>query len=373
MPHVPDFIVASWQQFQLFCIAYCAWLALYAKRAPQGDERRVRIGLHLICAVFVLLAANAALPSLQALTTPWFGLAALSDASAIPGTFAGEIPQYVRVALINTWQQVQLIATVYAIGLAIEALRPAHEDQPLRHVGFNLVYTALFLLATNFLVPPLQSLTKPWIDRWGLTIPVTFPDHFLGQVLQTLAFLFIMDFFYYWFHRTQHTFSTLWAQHKIHHSEFSLNITSGNRHHWLEEPLRVFALWLPIGLIFQQKPVTIAWLWSAFLLWGYFIHMNLRLPLGPLSPVFGGPQLHRIHHSNLIEHRDKNFAAFFPIFDVLFGTYYKPTHDMYPPTGLHDGEDLNGIGRASLAPFRVWKRQIRELFGSRSPEKPAIR
>jgi hypothetical protein len=39
---------------------------------------------------------------------------------------------------------------------------------------------------------------------------------------------------------------------------------------------------------------------------------------------------------------------------------------MYPTTGLHDGEDLNGLGRASLAPFRVWKRQVGELFTSRS-------
>ena len=273
---------------------------------------------------------------------------------------------YVHDALVTSWQQFQLICVVYCIGLAIESIRPAQTGQPLKHIGFNLIYTALFLLATNFLVPPLQALTKPWIQAWGLAIPIAFPDHFLGQVAQTLVFLFIMDFFYYWFHRSQHVFSTLWAQHKIHHSEFSLNVTTGNRHHWLEEPLRVFTLWLPIGLIFQQKPVTIAWLWSAFLLWGYFIHMNLRLPLGPLTPVFGGPQVHRIHHSNLPEHRDRNFAAFFPIFDVLFGTYYKPERDTYPPTGLHDGEDLNGLVRASAAPFKVWKRQIGGLFTSRT-------
>jgi sterol desaturase/sphingolipid hydroxylase (fatty acid hydroxylase superfamily) len=273
--------------------------------------------------------------------------------------------QYVHEALVISWQQFQLICVVYCVGLAIESLHPAEHGQPLKHIGFNLVYTALFLLATNFLVPPLSALTKPLIARWGIGIPIAFPDNFLGQLLQTLAFLFIMDFFYYWFHRAQHTFGVLWVQHKIHHSEYSLNVTTGNRHHWLEEPLRVFLLWLPIGIIFQQKPVTIAWLWSAFLLWGYFIHMNLRLPLGPLTPVFGGPQLHRIHHSNRPEHADRNFAAFFPIFDIAFGTYCKPERGMYPTTGLHDGEDLNGLVRASLAPFKAWKRQVGELFASR--------
>lgn len=268
--------------------------------------------------------------------------------------------QHLHDALVNTWQQFQWVCVIYCVGLALERLRPAQESQPLQHVGFNLVYTALFLLATNILVPPLQAITKPWIDQFGLALPVAFPDSLSGQVLQVLTFLFIMDFFYYWFHRSQHMSPWLWAQHKIHHSEYSLNVTTGNRHHWLEEPLRVFLLWLPIGLLFQQKPVTIAWLWTTFLLWGYFIHMNLKLPFGPLTPVFGGPQLHRIHHSNLTEHHDKNFAAFFPIFDILFGTYYKPRPGMYPTTGLGDGEDLNNLMRASVAPFRAWASMVRQ-------------
>jgi len=286
--------------------------------------------------------------------------------------------QYVHDSLVNAWQQFQWICVIYCVGLALERIRPAQDPQPLQHIGFNILYTALFLLATNFLVPPLQAITKPWIDAWGLALPIAFPETFVGQLMQVLVFLFIMDFFYYWFHRSQHVFPWFWAQHKIHHSEFSLNVTTGNRHHWLEEPLRVFALWLPIGLLFQQKPVTIAWLWSGFLLCGYFIHMNLRMSMGPLTPVFGGPQVHRIHHSNLPEHHDKNFAAFFPIFDILFGTYYKPQPGTYPTTGLADGEDLNGLGRASLAPFRVWFRTVSDALGrARVPtapiEKPARR
>jgi sterol desaturase/sphingolipid hydroxylase (fatty acid hydroxylase superfamily) len=291
----------------------------------------------------------------------------------LPDRRRRKVMQYVHDSLVNTWQQFQWICVIYCVGLALERIRPAQDPQPLQHIGFNILYTALFLLATNFLVPPLQAITKPWIDQWGLAVPIAFPDSFVGQLLQVLVFLFIMDFFYYWFHRTQHMLPALWGQHKIHHSEFSLNVTTGNRHHWLEEPLRVFALWLPIGLLFQQKPVQIAWLWSAFLLWGYFIHMNLRLSMGPLTPVFCGPQLHRIHHSNLPEHRDRNFAAFFPIFDVVFGTYYRPGRDVYPATGLSDGEDLNGIGRASLAPFLTWKKQIGEWFGTRAEARRATR
>ena len=31
---------------------------------------------------------------------------------------------------------------------------------------------------------------------------------------------------------------------------------------------------------------------------------------------------------------DKNFAAFFPVIDILFGTYYRPRRDEYPRTGI---------------------------------------
>src|SRR5262245_18297585 len=67
--------------------------------------------------------------------------------------------QYLHDSLIATWQQFQWICVIYCVGLALEWLRPAQTPQPLAHIGFNIGYTALFLLATNLLVPPLQALT----------------------------------------------------------------------------------------------------------------------------------------------------------------------------------------------------------------------
>jgi sterol desaturase/sphingolipid hydroxylase (fatty acid hydroxylase superfamily) len=40
----------------------------------------------------------------------------------------------------------------------------------------------------------------------------------------------------------------------------------------------------------------------------------------------------------LPEHHDCNFNQFFPVFDVLFGTYRQPRPTEYPPTGLSSGE-----------------------------------
>ncbi|MEO7324228.1 MAG: sterol desaturase family protein [Dokdonella sp.] len=274
--------------------------------------------------------------------------------------------QLLHDAAINAWQQFQYASLVYCIALVIESLIPAQAGQPLRNVAFNMLFAIVFLFMANLLSPLLNPVTRPIVQTLRVGIPIAFSGSFFGQLLQILAFYFIFDFFYYWLHRSQHTFSWLWAQHKIHHSDVSLNVTTANRHHWLEVPLHGLAIWVPLGILFEQKQATLGWLWGAFLLWGYFIHMNVRLPLGPLTPVICGPQLHRIHHSIEDRHLDKNFAASFPIFDILFGTYCAPQKNEYPASGLVDGEDLNGVARASWAPFSYWIKSAAAHAGLRS-------
>jgi sterol desaturase/sphingolipid hydroxylase (fatty acid hydroxylase superfamily) len=70
------------------------------------------------------------------------------------------------------------------------------------------------------------------------------------------------------------------------------------------------------------------------------------------------PQLHRIHHSRLLEHRDKNFAAYFPVWDLVFGTYFHPKWDEYPATGVHDEKDVERLADALVLPFREWSRMF---------------
>jgi len=270
--------------------------------------------------------------------------------------------QLLHNAIALAWQQFQYACVIYCIVLVIESLIPAERNQPLRNIAFNIGYAFVFITLGSILSPLLDPITKPIGAALKVGIPVAFPDGLFGQILQILAFYFIFDFFYYWLHRAQHRFDWLWAQHKLHHSDASLNVTTAHRHHWLEVPLLGLAVWLPMGILFEQKPVTLGWLWALFLLWGYFTHSNLRLPLGPLTPVINGPQLHRIHHSKEERHWDKNFATSFPIFDVLFGTYYAPRKDEFPPTGLASGEDLNGLWRSSAAPFAHWAGALRRRW-----------
>ncbi len=270
--------------------------------------------------------------------------------------FESEVFATLLNVFANAWVEVKVAMLVYGIGMSVEFFLPAEHNQPAKNIIFNLVYTIIFVFATAVLVRSTDWIIAP-VVAWagGPLLQFSFGDSLLWELLYTLTFFAIFDFFYYWFHRFQHSWDVLWSQHKFHHSEESLNITTANRHHWLEDWLRIFLILIPMQWLIQLRPGAIGMIWSTFLLWGYFIHMNLRIDLGPLTPVLAGPQLHRIHHSRLKQHQDKNYAAFFPLFDVLFGSYWRPRKGEFPPTGLLSGQNMNTLKSANFEPFMNWK------------------
>lgn len=254
------------------------------------------------------------------------------------------------------WSETKSLLVVCMVGLVIERFRPFDQRQPINDVAFNIVQSAILILATTFLYAWTMPYIRPLYTAYGgPIIEFTFPDNRWGEFGYAVTFFFIFDFFYYWFHRFQHTWSVFWQQHKLHHSEESLNVTTTMRHHWLEDWLRIFIVILPMSWLFKLHHGQVGLIWAAVLLWGYFIHLNLNLRLGWLSYVISGPVYHRIHHSSLPQHQDKNFAAFFPIWDIIFGSAYFPKkEEEAPPTGLSSGERITNHWQANVGPFKAW-------------------
>jgi sterol desaturase/sphingolipid hydroxylase (fatty acid hydroxylase superfamily) len=251
--------------------------------------------------------------------------------------------------------QLQLAAIVFAVALAVEFLLPASRERSWRALGFNLVVAVIFLYLTTLLVPPLSRALDPLRSALGHLVPVRYPDGLAGSILQTLTFFLVFDFFFYWWHRGQHAFHWLWVQHRFHHQERWINVTTVHRYHFTEEMFRVFVIYLPMGVLFDFKPVTVTWVWTVFTLWGYWIHMNVRIDLGPLGRWISGPQFHRYHHTPEYDHH--NFAAFFPLWDRVFGTYHHPEHRVFPAvTGVARAGDGNTLREAIVQPFVDWAR-----------------
>ena len=105
------------------------------------------------------------------------------------------------------------------------------------------------------------------------------------------------------------------------------------------------------GTVFKVTPVIVG-AHALLMLYNFFSHCDLRVSFGRWCAVLNCPQFHRLHHSQLPEHRDCNYAAVFTFFDVLFGTYRQPQIGEYPPTGIDGDERPHGLAQALAWPSR---------------------
>lgn len=206
----------------------------------------------------------------------------------------------------------------------------------------------------------LPSLNIPSVD---ISVGIPILDMFMQAAVIFVIACFTGDFWYYWWHRMQHKLPFLWELHKLHHSDEHLNTTTIYRSHFLEYAGQALFQGLSIGLIFDitepQQTVLAGVAGLAKVLWDYFVHANVRIDhLTHLLPYFSTPQYHWIHHSRLPEHHDKNFAIWLPVYDIIFGSYYRPSVDEYPPTGLASGEKIESVWAGQLGPLIAWTRML---------------
>jgi sterol desaturase/sphingolipid hydroxylase (fatty acid hydroxylase superfamily) len=169
-----------------------------------------------------------------------------------------------------------------------------------------------------------------------------------------IVLVLLIDLYSYFLHLAQHKIPVLWAMHSLHHSAEALTVVTGARHFWLEGPLLTTAF--PIMAIVFKIPPELATTVGIF----YFVvgegmaHLNLRVSLGCFTLWIQNPQFHRIHHSVEPQHRDRNFCKLLPLFDVLFGTAWKPGKDEFPATGLDTREKPGGVLDGLIWPIRHW-------------------
>lgn len=161
-------------------------------------------------------------------------------------------------------------------------------------------------------------------------------------------FLLVRDFTEWLFHYAQHKLPWLWAMHSLHHSDPEMTALTTNRHFWGDRLVKSLTIW-PLATMIIGQTDAIFQVYMIVSLYNYFIHANLKVDFGRWSWVLNGPAYHRRHHSRLVEHYDTNFAALFPIFDVIFGTYRRP--DGWPPCGLDEGAPQS-LGELATWPVR---------------------
>jgi sterol desaturase/sphingolipid hydroxylase (fatty acid hydroxylase superfamily) len=137
-----------------------------------------------------------------------------------------------------------------------------------------------------------------------------------------IAFI-ILDFTVWFQHFLMHRSPLLWRMHAVHHSDRDLDVTTALRFHPFELIISTFYKSAIVALL--GVPLLVA---LAFELWlnanALFNHSNIRLPRKldrMLRSFLVTPDMHLVHHSNLVDDQKHNFGFALTVWDRLFGTY----------------------------------------------------
>jgi sterol desaturase/sphingolipid hydroxylase (fatty acid hydroxylase superfamily) len=267
------------------------------------------------------------------------------------------------------------IVLIYALVRPLELLKPVEHQTNRRAVRVDVLYTLLYrsgalplvfflildplfypvhagLREAGYLPPNLEELI-PWLGAHPFAA--------------FLAYLLLIDFSVYWFHRLQHRFDWWWALHAVHHSQREMTLWTDDRNHVLDGLL--LALWEAVVALAIGVPGEM-FFGVVLLMRGIesLSHANVRMRFGRLGDrLLVSPHFHRVHHGIGVGHegatRGCNFATLFPVWDMIFGT--ARFGGDYPATGIRDQLEGVDYGRGFLA--QQVKALARMARGLRAP------
>ena len=192
--------------------------------------------------------------------------------------------------------------------------------QKVRHAGLNLFFTlttaiigfgmaSLLLMASDFVAA----------NQFGLLYLIKMP--LWAQVVVGVLLLDCIGA--YLVHFVEHKVKWMWKFHVVHHSDTTVDVTTGLRHHPGETVFRItFTI---VAVIVVGAPIGIVMIYQSLsVLFAHLTHANLIVPHKldkALSYLLVTPNMHKVHHHFQQPLTDTNFGNIFSIWDRLFGTF----------------------------------------------------
>lgn len=156
----------------------------------------------------------------------------------------------------------------------------------------------------------------------------------LGFWPQVALYLLGNDLVMYVTHRLFHS-ARLWRYHAVHHSSEHLEWISAGRFHPVDQILHG-VLADVVMLLLGIPPEILAWLVPFNVGTSALVHANLNWSFGPFRYVLVSPIYHRWHHTSAKRGGSSNFAGTFPLYDLIFGTFYMPPDQRPDAYGVGD-------------------------------------
>lgn len=225
-----------------------------------------------------------------------------------------------------------VFVTAIALGV-LEALAPHSAAWRLERKSFlvDLTHT----LVTAYAVAPAVRATLAVAltelaagSLWG-TGRGPWPAHW-PIALQVALAVVIADFGAYSAHRFMHATRIGWRIHAVHHSPQRLNFLASARSHPFNVILTFSVENGPLILL-GVTPEVLAYWTVIKAVNGLLQHSNIAFTDGPVSRVLATAEVHRWHHSVVLDESNRNFGNTTMLWDQLLGTYFRPT-DRHPGT-----------------------------------------
>ncbi len=189
-----------------------------------------------------------------------------------------------------------------------------------RHALINAVLTVIFvIIGLGFAGALLWASSYVTENNIGLINMIEMPVW-----AQIIIGVMLLDFFgAYLIHWIEHKVTVLWKFHLVHHSDTTVDVTTGLRHHPGEAIFRM--IFTILGVVIVGAPIWIVFLYQSLsALFTHFNHANIQMPKKldrVLSYVFVTPYMHKVHHHYVLPLTDTNYGNIFAIWDRVFGTF----------------------------------------------------
>jgi sterol desaturase/sphingolipid hydroxylase (fatty acid hydroxylase superfamily) len=216
------------------------------------------------------------------------------------------------------WNMLILLVSLVSFGI-LEYLYPffTYKQSWTSRIATNFALGLLNTVLSKLVIVAL--LTWVWHQQ---TWPGLFHAIPIPWIVGVLSFL-VLDIYRYGWHVLMHLWPLGWRFHRVHHSERAMNISTAYRFHFIEVMVSYFPLIFLIWL-FGISPIALLVYEVLFTAVEVFQHSNWAIPVKVdrlIAHLLITPNLHRVHHSQIVKETNSNYGSLLSIWDRVFGTF----------------------------------------------------
>jgi sterol desaturase/sphingolipid hydroxylase (fatty acid hydroxylase superfamily) len=196
---------------------------------------------------------------------------------------------------------------------------PGRKDR-VRHALPHIATACLNGLLTRFVLAGLTISAIQWARPYSVDF---FSKISLSWLSGTVIVFVVFDLWMYFWHRLNHQIGFFWRFHRAHHTDIEMDTTTALRFHPGELILSTFVR-LPVIILLGMNLGQLVLFETLLNLSTLFHHSNLGIPEQwdrLLRTVIVTPNMHRVHHSVVMEEKNSNYTSLLSVWDRLFQTF----------------------------------------------------